>query len=225
MPESKALRYLRTGCLGLGTLVVAWLVFWSVNFTYTKKTKLSEHLVFVDRIEADRSPFTYYLPVPSRWDHSIEERIELDGAPIWRMKGPSEPQYFLRDVDAVLSPDGRHVALVPRIPLAELTILDVPAHKVVDAIDPPNDSGHDFYGRWLRFLHWSPDSRSLVTAHDDFDLQEHGVTLRTRDIWNVDALTGEPTRGGRCQVADSTRDNSVPDFAGTECEGVPRPRF
>lgn len=225
------MRIVKVGFLIFASLLVGWCTFWSVDYSKTRREELSPGLVFVERTAVMRSAWSlgggdggfFAFPAPSRFELTADQWIERGGARIWTMSQPGPPEGYTQDVDAVLSPDGKRVALVPRNPLHTLQVLDLATLSLVSVADPPNDSGHDFYGRWLRFTAWSPDSRTLVTVHDDFDAREPEWQY-FRDVWYADAATGSVTRGPHCEGPKSML-GSRREWPNTPCAGEPRPRF
>src|SRR5262245_7127988 len=188
----------------LGVLVVAWLVFFSVDVDYDSSKQLSAHLRLVEHKSNRRSAFTgagHYapvilLPVPSSETVTLWQTLLRDDQPVWhslnglagksRRDAPSFPgDQFLIDAPLLyVSPDERLVVLQSSVSREPIRVLDLMSRSTHDVPQPELARSRPDFGYPLTFHAWSDDSQTLyLRTHEGMDGES---ALWFREIYAVD---------------------------------------
>lgn len=213
----------------IAALVVLWFVFWSVDFERDRTTALSAHLMLAERVRVERSPFSLAggdggfaaLPIPSRYDRVVGQRIIRDGVTVWT--GAVSWQDPSRDVDVFASPDERFVTLESRIKQEPLAVRNIAAGTEISIPEPDSVRAREHYGYAPRFFGWSADSRYLFMVTLEADYSDNVDERWFRYIWRVDVRNGRVALGRRCEDRFPFDPDRGPDWSRTACADTARP--
>jgi hypothetical protein len=84
---------------------LAWLIFFSIDFEYNKKTDLGGGMTLISTIHVDRSPYwgmadsggSFYIPfIPSSNSQMIRQKVIRNHAVVWEMNEEIRPEILLR---------------------------------------------------------------------------------------------------------------------------------
>jgi hypothetical protein len=219
---------LRSLAAGLTGLVVLWFVFWSVDVHHERRTKLSEHLTLVERVQVERSAFSlgggdggfFVLPIPSREERVVGQRVVRGGTTVW---SGGVGGWANRDVDVFASPDERLLVLQSRIRQEPLVIHRLDGGAEISIPEPEAVRANEHSGYEPRFFGWSADSRYLYMATQEADFSDNVDERWFRSIWQVDVRDGRTTLDRRCEDRFPHNPDRGPDWSATVCADTMAP--
>ncbi|HEX2780036.1 MAG TPA: hypothetical protein VHM30_11080, partial [Gemmatimonadaceae bacterium] len=195
-------------------------------------TQLSPHLALVERVHVHRTAYvgmvestgSFFLPIPYAQEEVVGKRVMRGARTVWTSHGVVE------DRRLAPSPDEQRLLLWERVALPDYRwrILDTSGGPVVTVAELTplghvEERGvHASPGYLVRFLGWSPDSRSIEAETELVEIAPNpdgglGIQTFIRELWTIDASTGAAKRTERC-----TRPND--EWTDGPCADRPRAR-
>ena len=181
-------------------IVVAGVIFLSVDREYLRTTDLGGGVSLVETVHVTRSPVTTIadsggeatIPIPYHDEAVIHQKVLRHGALLW--EAPAGKTFRTS-----VSPDARYLVVWDDVhtewwqayDLANGTQLEIhmPVHPGIgDGMVP------------LRFGHWSPDSLSIVVALDGEEVEPQNNWMLYREIYLLDPADGSFTRQQHCHT-------------------------
>jgi len=205
---------------------VAWLIFFSIDYNYDKKTDLGGGLTLVSTIHVDRSPFqtmadsggTAFIGfTPYSNSQMVRQKLVRQQSVIWEMQ---EEIPGLRTYCAAVSPDHHYLLIRQLVGNYFWRVHDLYTGqeielKIPELLIPVGRRPH--YNSFM-FGRWSEDSKFVYTAEDGEEEHE-GQRSSYREIYRIAASNLAVEDVQHCHQKPAVSQTEHLNWDNTPCAG------
>ena len=204
----------------IAAVVAAWIVAFSIDVEYDRRSPYIGDLTLVERVHLDRTPYVgmaestgeFWLPIPWQEERIVSRRVMHGDTVLWTPGPQKEDQMELSH-----SPDGKRLLLWARTAELRWRLIDAGGGTMtaIPAMRPENfDPRRSEYPAWrIRVRGWSRDSRAVYVELEGTE-RERALSrpgsdqyVAYRELWTIDAADGSATRTQHCEQPVADRQN------------------